>query len=153
MFVRSQTLWRACIVGLLALSVLTACAALPASPAFSPLSPIATPASAEASPSTAAPEKSMPTPLPETAVPGATPAPQSSDLALANLAATLGIAPTAITVKVVEPVDWPDASLGCPQPGMMYAQVITPGFRIVLEVDGRSYEYHTDGGGIARCEP
>ena len=27
---------------------------------------------------------------------------------------------------------------------MMYAQVITPGYRIVLEVDGKSYEYHAD---------
>ena len=96
----------------------------------------------------------MPIPPPETAVPGATPAPQSSDLALANLAATLGIAPTAITVKVVEPVDWPDASLGCPQPGMMYAQVITPGYRIVLEVDGQSYEYHAGRSStIVRCKP
>jgi len=93
----------------------------------------------------------MPIPPPETAVPGATPAPQSSDPALADLAATLGIAPTTITVKVVEPVDWPDASLACPQPGMMYAQVITPGYRILLEVAGKSYEYHTGGGGIVRC--
>jgi hypothetical protein len=143
------------MVGFLALSVLTACAALPAGPAFSPLSPIATPASAEASPSTAVPEKSMPAPKPETAAPGATPAPQpdNRDLALADLAARLSVAPDAITVKAVESIDWPDASLGCPQPGMMYAQVITPGYRIVLEVDGKSYEYHTGGRGIAHCTP
>jgi len=36
---------------------------------------------------------------------------------------------------------------------MMYAQVITPGFRIVLEVDRKSYECHTGGGGIVRCQP
>jgi len=146
MFVRSQTLWRTCMVGFLALSVLTACAALPAGPAFSPLSPLATPTSAEASPSTAVSEQPLPTPKPETAAPGATPAPQpdNRDLALADLAARLSVAPDAITVKAVESIDWPDASLGCPQPGMMYAQVITPGYRIVLEVDGKSYEYHAD---------
>ena len=146
MFVRSQTLWRTCMVGFLALSVLTACAALPAGPAFSPLSPLATPTSAEASPSTAVSEQPLPTPKPETAAPGATPAPQpdNRDLALADLAARLSVAPDAITVKAVERIEWPDASLGCPQPGIMYAQVITPGYRIVLEVDGKSYEYHAD---------
>ena len=27
---------------------------------------------------------------------------------------------------------------------MMYAQVVTPGFRLVFEYEGRQYEYHTD---------
>jgi hypothetical protein len=145
MLIRLQAHWRICITGVLAMSALTACAALPASPAVSPLSPLATPAPA-ASPSTAVPEKSMPNPSPETAVPGVTPAPPPDprDLAVADLAARLSVAPDAITVKVVEPIEWPDASLGCPKPGMMYAQVVTPGYRIVLEIDGRSYEYHAD---------
>ena len=38
----------------------------------------------------------------------------------------------------------PDSGLGCPQPGMMYAQFITPGYRMVLEVGGELHEYHTD---------
>jgi hypothetical protein len=29
---------------------------------------------------------------------------------------------------------------------MMYAQVITPGFRVVLEAEGKQYLYHTDQG-------
>jgi len=41
-------------------------------------------------------------------------------------------------------VEWPDASLGCPQPGQMYAQVITPGFQILLEAGGKRYVVHTD---------
>ncbi|MDQ3328852.1 MAG: hypothetical protein M3506_10065, partial [Chloroflexota bacterium] len=24
--------------------------------------------------------------------------------------------------------EWPDSALGCPEPGMMYQQVITPGY-------------------------
>ena len=97
----------------------------------------------------------MPTPTPETAASGVTPAPQPDhrDLAVADLAAKLSVDPATITVKAVEPIEWPDASLGCPQPGMMYAQVITPGYRIMLEIDGKSYEYHTGGGGIVRCQP
>jgi len=46
----------------------------------------------------------------------------------------------------VEAVEWPDTSLGCPQPGMMYAQVITPGFRVVLAAKDQTVEYHTDLG-------
>jgi hypothetical protein len=41
-------------------------------------------------------------------------------------------------------VDWSDTSLGCPEPGMMYAQVITPGFLVMIEAEGQQYEYHTD---------
>jgi hypothetical protein len=50
-----------------------------------------------------------------------------------------------VTAKV-EPATWPDASLGCPQPDMAYAQILTPGFLINLEVDGKQYPYHTDEG-------
>lgn len=47
-----------------------------------------------------------------------------------------------------EPVSWSDASLGCPEEGMMYAQVITPGHRITFSYQGERYEVHTsaDGG-------
>jgi len=49
-----------------------------------------------------------------------------------------------ITIASVEAVEWPDASLGCPELGMVYAQVITPGYRIILTVSGEQYEYHSD---------
>ena len=65
-------------------------------------------------------------------------------LAQEDLARRLDLSPEAIEVLSVEAVDWPDTSLGCPQPGMMYAQVITPGFRLVLEAEGQIYHYHTD---------
>jgi len=66
-------------------------------------------------------------------------------LAIEDLAGRLGLAPEAIQLVSVEPVEWSDASLGCPQPGMMYAQVITPGYRVVLEAEGQEYEYHSGG--------
>jgi hypothetical protein len=46
----------------------------------------------------------------------------------------------------VEAREWSDASLGCPKPGQMYAQVITPGYLVVLEAGGQRLEYHTDAG-------
>ena len=41
-------------------------------------------------------------------------------------------------------VEWPDASLGCPQVDVTYAQVITPGYQIQLEANGQVYTFHTD---------
>ncbi|MCS7222278.1 MAG: hypothetical protein RML36_15530 [Anaerolineae bacterium] len=71
--------------------------------------------------------------------------------AVADLAGRLAIAPDAVQVRAVEAVEWPDASLGCPQPGMMYAQVITPGYRIVLEAAGKTYEYHSSYTYVVYC--
>lgn len=73
------------------------------------------------------------------------------ELAIADLAKRLGVAKDAITVQNVEEVQWPDASLGCPEPGKMYAQVLTLGLRIVLEAKGKSYEYHTGRGHMVSC--
>jgi len=49
-----------------------------------------------------------------------------------------------IKLKSIEPATWPDAALGCPRPGEAHAQVITPGYRIVLGAAGRDFTYHTD---------
>ncbi len=43
-----------------------------------------------------------------------------------------------------EAVQWPDASLGNPQPSMVCGQVITPGYEIILFAGGQEYEYHSD---------
>jgi hypothetical protein len=74
-------------------------------------------------------------------------------LAKEDLAQRLKLAPDDIQLVSVEAVDWSDTSLGCPQPGMMYAQVITPGYRVVLEAEGKQYNYHTDEGQfVVLCE-
>jgi hypothetical protein len=74
--------------------------------------------------------------------------------AVANLAEKSGVAPAEITLVSMEAVEWNDASLGCPQEGFMYAQVITPGYLIMLEAGGQEYAYHTDqqGKNIVLCE-
>ncbi len=51
-----------------------------------------------------------------------------------------------VTVQTMEAQEWRDASLGCPREGMMYAQVITPGYLLVMTVDDRTFEFHTDRG-------
>jgi hypothetical protein len=52
-----------------------------------------------------------------------------------------------VVLVSLEAVDWPDTSLGNPQAEMFYAQVITPGYKIVLASGGANYEYHTDLNG------
>jgi hypothetical protein len=66
------------------------------------------------------------------------------DTAKNDLAKRLNISIEQVHVVKIEKVDWPDTSLGYREEGMMYAQVITPGFRIILKAGDISYEYHSD---------
>ncbi|MDF2762933.1 MAG: hypothetical protein K0S83_1667 [Thermomicrobiales bacterium] len=70
----------------------------------------------------------------------------------AAIAEDLGVPPPTVQVVTMEPRDWPDSSLGCPQPDMLYAQVVTPGYMVLVEVSGERIEYHTDERGtVVRC--
>jgi hypothetical protein len=55
--------------------------------------------------------------------------------------------PKSVAIVSAEQVDWPDGCLGVSIEGLMCIQVITPGYRVILEVEGRRYEYHTDESG------
>ena len=58
-----------------------------------------------------------------------------------------------VSIVETELRDFSDSSLGCPQPGMMYTQVITPGYRVVLEARGTEYDYRMNRRGAFRlCE-
>jgi hypothetical protein len=96
----------------------------------------------------AAPSADLEAPAPEVGAPvSSTPTISTADpkgFARTALAAWLGIPEESVQVVLVESVEWPDASLGCPQPGQAYAQVVTPGFRVTFQVAGRSYLVHTD---------
>ena len=61
-----------------------------------------------------------------------------------DLAQRLGVDVSGVKPVSAEEVEWPDSSLGCPAPGMMYMTVITPGYSIILELSGEQYMYHTD---------
>jgi hypothetical protein len=140
------------IVGLSAALALAACSSGAASQADARRA--ATPTA------TAAPTATAPATASATPAPSASPAwtrgsatakgtamseyPMVVRLAAQSLAAELGMPADQVTVMQVEPRDWPDSSLGCPQPGMSYLQVITPGYRVVLAAGGRQYEYHTN---------
>jgi hypothetical protein len=88
-----------------------------------------------------------------------TPPPASSGLenliedAKNDLAKRLLIPVDQISLIEANEVVWPDASLGCPQPGMAYIQVPEDGAQIILQAGGINYAYHTGGSrGLFLCE-
>jgi len=67
------------------------------------------------------------------------------------LSEQLGITPELLIVPEVAAIDWPDSCLGAASPDEMCAQVITPGYRIVFDVNGKRYVVHsTEQGDLYR---
>ncbi len=52
-----------------------------------------------------------------------------------------------IKIVSVEAVEWSDSCLGLGRADESCAQMITPGYKIILETQGKSYELHTDATG------
>ncbi len=78
--------------------------------------------------------------------------PEYVERALADLAQRLGIDADKIAVDSAEPQTWNDTSLGLPEPGMMYAQVVTEGHTVTLSYAGKTYTYHV-AGEVVRLAP
>jgi hypothetical protein len=53
----------------------------------------------------------------------------------------------ALDVLSAESVTWPDGSLGCPQPELMYTQALVPGFRVRIKAGERVLDYHASQQG------
>jgi len=64
--------------------------------------------------------------------------------ARSDLAQRLGVDEQQITEGLVEQAEFPDAALGAPIEDEMSAQVITPGWRINLKANGKTYEYRAN---------
>jgi hypothetical protein len=136
---------------LLIMTVVAACGAPAAPPAF----PTASSKPAATLPPSALPTM-PPSVLPTEAATGAAArptgeqwkdAPVAALNAAADLAQRLKIDVNTITLVSVEKVDWSDACMGIQQPDVMCAQVITPGYKVILEANGQQYEYHTNESG------
>lgn len=63
------------------------------------------------------------------------------------LAAQLNIPSEQIKIVSAEAVDWPDRCLGVVTMGILCAQGVTPGYLVILDVQGQQYELHTDQSG------
>ena len=103
-----------------------------------------------ANPAAAAP--GVPAPITDAAALGDD-ARRSFELAQAALASELNILPGDVTLVQAAPEEWNDSSLGCPKPDQVYMQVITSGYRLTVQAQGKNYEFHSDlGKRVVRCE-
>jgi hypothetical protein len=95
--------------------------------------------------------QAQPTDLPPVVEEGATHI--STDLSPAQRAAitalsqNLDLGVDQIKVVSTEAVDWPDGCLGVSREEISCTQVITPGFRVILDANGKRVEYRTNQDG------
>lgn len=61
-----------------------------------------------------------------------------------DLAGRLNLDASAIKRKSVEDSDFPDMALGAGEDGEMSGQMITSGWRIQLDANGKTFEYRAD---------
>ena len=78
-------------------------------------------------------------------------APSILDPVVADAASRAGVTPDQVVVVSAETKTYPDGSLGCPQPGMAYTQMIVDGWKIVAEANGVSYDYRGSGTNFLLC--
>jgi hypothetical protein len=69
------------------------------------------------------------------------------EAARADLAQRNGVALEAVSVVRAREVDWPDSALGCPEEGMAYTQAVVSGYQVILQIDGRVFDYHAGSDG------
>jgi hypothetical protein len=69
-------------------------------------------------------------------------------VALATASDYLGVPQDNLIVIMAAQRDWGDSSLGCPQPGMAYSQIVTPGYIVTVDTDDlvTEIDVHTDEG-------
>ena len=64
------------------------------------------------------------------------------------LAGEMGVAVDSLNIVSATAMAWSDTSLGCPQPDKGYAQVITPGYLVLIrDNEGTEHKVHTDQNG------
>lgn len=76
------------------------------------------------------------------------------DQIIADLSEKLGVKQSDIQVVQAQAVVWRDGSLGCPKPGRFYTQALVDGYKVVLEANNVTYDYHAGNrGNFFLCQP
>jgi hypothetical protein len=132
-----------------------------AAPASAPTGAPAAPTAGSAPPTSAPTATDQPTQAPaleatQPAAPSAAPSPSQGggtsaappelvSAAQLQLALHLKVSPAELSLQSADAREWPDGSLGCPAEGMVYPQVVTPGFLLTFADAAQSvqYEVHT----------
>lgn len=64
-----------------------------------------------------------------------------------------GLSAEDLTVLSAAAVTWPDGSLGCPEPGMIYTQQLVEGYRILVATPNGEVAFHGANGDTPfRCD-
>jgi hypothetical protein len=75
---------------------------------------------------------------------------------LKDLSKRTGLQVDALSITIVrsEAIIWNDGSLGCPKPGVFYTQSTVEGYWVVLQVNGKTYDYRimSRGPTLTLCE-
>lgn len=72
--------------------------------------------------------------------------------AISDLSLRLNIDTNQIRLISVEPKKWNDSSIGCPQKGTFYSQVITSGYIITLSAEGNNWIYNAGSNKVIICK-
>lgn len=166
-FLKNRLLSTLAIAASLMILVLAACGdASPTSQGIPTTAPATTVPATTAAPTTAAPVTVPTTTSPVTpatnggfnggsaSTPGGTPLAEVPDeikkpfaLITTDLEKRSGLAASSFQITGYSEETFPNSALGCPDPDMMYAQVLTPGYRIQVSAGGKSYDYRTNQAG------
>lgn len=73
-----------------------------------------------------------------------------TDSIVADAATRLGVDPAAVTIVEANAQTFPDGSLGCPEPGMMYTQALVDGYQVIVEANGTRLDYRGSQAGTFR---
>ncbi len=76
----------------------------------------------------------------------------AAEQARAQAARQLRAAAGEFTVVTIEPTQWSDSSLGCRKPNAMYQQVMSNGYIVVLERQGKRHQVNIAGSRAVMCE-
>lgn len=72
--------------------------------------------------------------------------------AFADASQRTGLAIEALRLHSAAAVYWRDGSLGCPQPGRVYAQALVPGYRVRIRTPEHELDYHAASrGSVVLC--
>jgi hypothetical protein len=72
---------------------------------------------------------------------------------VADAARRFKVATNDVVLTRAERITWPDASLGCAEPGKVYGQMLVEGFRVVARTVEGELLYHTDTRGTVLSCP
>ena len=71
--------------------------------------------------------------------------------AIEDLSGRRGVTPSLIQIVRAGEAVWGDSSLGCPEPGKSYAQVLTPGTWLILSHDQQEFDYRATDSQVLLC--